>query len=442
MQPAPCVGTPLRGGDRGRGPTTQPDIAKANTMISNSDLLYLLMSRKPWHSLPQPFYTSADVYEADLRNIWQRDWIFAAPSAELPKTGSYITLEVGDASVIVVRGADGVIRAFHNSCRHRGSRICSAHKGTAPKLVCPYHQWTYDLDGKLLWAREMGADFDPSAHGLGLVHCREIEGMVFICLAQTAPDISELAAQAARYMGPHDLSNLKVAHQSSIIEQANWKLVLENNRECYHCAGAHPSLCVTFPDDPNLVGADDSTTSNAGRTHVARCEAAGLPAKYLIDPSERWRFVRIPFLGRAVSYTLDGKAAVSRRIGQVPFDDAGSCLFFHYPNTWNHFLSDHVLTFRVLPIGPQQTQVTTTWLVHKDAEEGRDYDLSRLTEVWTHTNDEDRRIVEENQRGINSPAYLPGPYSQVQEGGVNQFVDWYCRTLHTALMPPRQIAAE
>ncbi len=411
-------------------------------MISNSDLLYLLMSRKPWHSLPQPFYNDPDVYEADLRNIWQREWIFAAASAELPKPGSYITVELGKASVIVVRGADRVIRAFHNSCRHRGSRICADHKGTAPKLVCPYHQWTYDLDGKLLWAREMGHDFDPSAHGLGLVQCREIAGMVYICLADQAPDTTALEAQAARYAGPHDLANLKVAYQSSIIEQANWKLVLENNRECYHCSGAHPSLCVTFPDDPNLVGADDSSTSNAGRAHVERCEAAGLPARYVIDPAERWRFVRIPFLGKAVSYTLDGKAAVARRIGQIPFDDAGSCLYFHYPNTWNHFLSDHALTFRVLPVGPQQTQVTTTWLVHSEAEEGRDYDLDRLTEVWLHTNDEDRRIVEENQRGINSPGYKPGPYSKLQEGGVNQFVDWYCRTLHGALMGPSRIAAE
>lgn len=410
-------------------------------MLNDPDLLYHLMARKPWHSLPQPFYTDAAIYDADLRLIWQRDWIFAAAVAELPKTGSYITLALGAASVIVVRGADGVIRAFHNSCRHRGSRICAAEKGTSPRLVCPYHQWTYDLDGKLLWTRDMGDDFDPSAHGLGMVHCRQISGMVFICLAEIAPDTAALDQQAARYIGPHDLTHLKVAHQSSIIEQANWKLVLENNRECYHCAGSHPALCVTFPDDPNLVGADDSTTSNAGRAHVDRCEAVGLPAKYVIDPSERWRFVRIPFLGKAVSYTLDGKAAVSKRIGQVPFDDAGSCLFFHFPNTWNHFLSDHVLTFRVLPIGPQQTQVTTTWLVHPDAVEGRDYDLARLTEVWTATNTEDRRIVEENQRGIASPAYRPGPYSRIQEGGVNQFVDWYCRSLQSALIAKAQSAA-
>jgi stachydrine N-demethylase len=411
-------------------------------MLSHSDVLSLLMSRKPGYSLPQPFYTDPDVYQADLSGIWYREWIYAVAVAELPKTGNYVTVQVGAYSVIVVRGADKVIRAFHNSCRHRGSRICSATKGSAPKLVCPYHQWTYELDGKLLWAREMGPEFNPADHGLGTVHCHEIQGMVFICLGDVAPSTADLEAQANRYLAPHDLANLKVAYQSQIVEQGNWKLVLENNRECYHCGGNHPALCRTFPEDPNMVGGDDSSSSPVGLAHVERCEAAGLPSKYLVAANEQWRFVRIPFIGDGVSYTMDGKAAVAKRVGSVPFDNAGSCLYFHYPNTWNHFLSDSVLTFRVLPISATQTEVTTTWLVHKDAVEGEDYDLKRLTEVWLATNDEDRQIVEENQIGINSPAYRPGPYSPVEETGVLQFVDWYCRTLQGTLLPRSLYAAE
>ena len=114
---------------------------------------------------------------------------------------------------------------------------------------------------------------------------------------------------------------------------------------------------------------------------------------------------------------------------------------FHYPSTWNHFLPDHSLTFRVLPISATETEVTTTWLVHKDAVEGVDYDLKRLTEVWIATNDEDREIVENNQLGILSPAYTPGPYSPGQESGVTQFVDWYAAWLERALAP-LQVAAE
>ena len=216
---------------------------------------------------------------------------------------------------------------------------------------------------------------------------------------------------------------------------------MENNRECYHCAGSLPALCRTFNDDPDLVGADDSLSSPEGAAHVNRCEAAGLPSRYLISDNEQWRLVRIPFVGEAVSYTMDGKAAAPLIPG-MPFANAGSLLFFHYPNTWNHFLSDSVLNFRVLPISPTETEVTTTWLVHKDAVEGRDYDLTRLTEVWEATNDEDRRVVEQNQLGILSPAYEPGPYSTVQESGVIQFVDWYCATMAERLAPRPAMAAE
>ncbi|MGO4915209.1 aromatic ring-hydroxylating oxygenase subunit alpha [Pseudogemmobacter sp. W21_MBD1_M6] len=411
-------------------------------MLRDSDILSQIMSRAPKTSLARDFYTSAEVFDADIRLIWAQDWIYALPSVEIPKAGNYVTLEIGDYSVIVVRGNDNVIRAFHNSCRHRGSRICQTSKGSNPKLVCPYHQWTYELDGRLLWARDMGADFDPSKHGLKTVHCRNASGMVFLCLADVAPAFDKIADMAARYMGPHHLEDTKVAYQSSIIEQGNWKLVLENNRECYHCSGSHPSLCRTFDDNPNIAGNGDGIEDPAITAHRDRCEAAGLPSEFHIDPSEQWRFVRVPLLGTAESYTMDGKVAVQKLLPNMPIKNAGTLLFFHYPNTWNHFLSDHILTFRVLPLNATQTQVTTTWLVHKDAVEGVDYDLDRLTEVWMHTNDEDRIVVEQNQLGINSPAYTPGPYSELQESGVIQFVDWYTRTVQDRLTGRKMMAAE
>ncbi len=396
-------------------------------MPHDGDLLSLLRSRRQGGPLPRAFYCAPEAHEADLRLVWTREWIFAASAVELPEPGSYVTLQVGDYPVVVVRGADGTVRAFHNTCRHRGSRICSAPSGRASRLRCPYHQWTYDLDGRLLWARDMGPGFEPASHGLKPVHAGIAAGMVFICLADEAPDFAPLKAVANRYAGPHRMDELKVAQQSTIVENGNWKLVLENNRECYHCAGSHPALCVTFDVDPDLVGADDSLTSARGAAHVARCEAAGLPARFVIGADEQWRLVRIPLAGSAVSYTMDGGAAVAGGIPGMPFADAGTLLFFHYPNTWNHFLSDHVLNFRVLPLDATHTEVTTTWLVHRDAVEGRDYDLKRLTEVWEATNDEDRHVVEENQIGVSSPAFEPGPYSPRQESGVQQFVDWYAR---------------
>ena len=161
--------------------------------------------------------------------------------------------------------------------------------------------------------------------------------------------------------------------------------------------------------------------------HWKACEAAGLPSRFAISDDGQFRFARMPLKGEATSYTLKGEPAVLRPLSDaIPADlDIGALLFFHYPGAWNHIMADHALSFRVLPVAPGLTQVTTKWLVHKDAVEGVDYDLEELTRVWIATNDQDRRIVEENQVGVSSPAYQPGPYSALHEGGVMQFLDWY-----------------
>jgi Rieske 2Fe-2S family protein len=411
-------------------------------MLQDSEILAKLMGRQKNYSLEQSFYTDPGVYDLDLRQIFYREWLFAIPACEIPKPGNYVTHQVGAYGVIIVRGTDGEVRAFHNACRHRGSVVCKAKKGSAPKLVCPYHQWTYELDGSLLWARDMGSDFDATQHGLRSVHCRDLEGLIYICLAENAPDFDAFAELARPYLAPHDLGNAKVAHESSIIENGNWKLVWENNRECYHCGGNHPALCRTFPDDPSVTGIEGGVTPPHLKKHFDRLEAAGVPSDFKIDGRGQHRLARMPLNEGAESYTMDGKAAVTKPLGRVPFADAGTLLKFHYPTTWNHFLPDHSIVFRVTPISPTETEVTTKWLVHKDAQEGLDYDLTRLTEVWIATNDEDRIVVEDNQRGINSPAYVPGPYSQTQESGVIQFVDWYATHLTRCMTGRNLIAAE
>lgn len=136
----------------------------------------------------------------------------------------------------------------------------------------------------------------------------------------------------------------------------------------------------------------------------------------------------MPLVEGAKSFTMDGDFAVQQpKLGHIPLDTAGVFNKFHYPSTWDYFLPDHSLLFRVTPISPTETELVTTWLVHKDAVEGVDYDFDRLTEVWIATNDEDRRLVEDNQEGVNSPAYEPGPYNELHEASVAGFVDWYCK---------------
>lgn len=414
-------------------------------MLDHDDTLSHILARQPGYSLDHDLYCDPGVFQQDLEQIWYKEWLFALPSCEIPKTGNYVTLNVGAYPVIVVRGADRKVRAFHNVCRHRGQRLSAKTCGAAAKLVCPYHQWTYDLDGRLLFARDMGPDFDASQFGLRPVHCEDIGGMVWICLADEPPAIDRFRQTLAPYLAPSGLlEDAKVAHTSTIVEKGNWKLVIENNRECYHCSGSHPELCRTYSDDPLMtVMEGPHSASPEILAHWDRCDAAGIPARFVNQPDMQWRLARVPLMNNAESFTMSTRAAVSRRMGTIPWNDAGSLMFYHFPSSWHHFLPDHAIVFRLLPISATETEVTSKWLVHKDAVEGRDYDLKALTEVWLATNDEDRRVVEENQAGILSPAYRPGPYSPRQEEGVIHFVDWYCRKMTDRLGgAPQAMAAE
>jgi len=274
------------------------------------------------------------------------------------------------------------------------------------------------------------------------VACESVAGYIFICLAETPSDFGPVRASIEPYMKPHRLWEAKVAHRNTIVEKGNWKLVWENNRECYHCASNHPELCRTYPEAPSATGVQGAKDDPVIAEHWARCEAARLPSEFRIDPSGQFRTARMPLIEDAESYTMTGRRAVRRPLSDdVTISHIGTMLLFHYPTTWNHILVDHAISFRVLPLSAEETAVTTTWLVHKDAVEGVDYDLHDLTHVWNMTNDQDRQIVEENAFGIRSPAYEPGPYSPEHEGGVMQFVEWYTNFMLTRLQGGTALSA-
>ncbi|HET8790241.1 MAG TPA: aromatic ring-hydroxylating dioxygenase subunit alpha [Modicisalibacter sp.] len=394
----------------------------------------MLRQRLPGFSLPQPFYNDHRVFALDMQEIFGKEWLFAGMSCEIPTKGSFITLDIGDNPIVIVRGAEDSIHAFHNVCRHRGSRLCVKEKGKVAKLVCGYHQWTYELDGRLLFAgSDMGAGFDLASYGLKPVHIKTAGGFMFINLADEPPAIDDFLVTLEHYLEPYRMDNVKVAVESSIVEQANWKLVLENNRECYHCNGAHPELLNSLQEFDDT---DDPRATPAYKSLVARKEADwdgdNVPWQ-LKRFGKRNRLTRTPLLDGTVSMTMDGQPGCNRLMGRLQSPDMGSLRILHLPNSWNHFMGDHAVVFRVLPLGPQQTVVTTKWLVHKDAVEGVDYDPERLRKVWDATNDQDRRLAEENQRGINSKAYQPGPYSETYEFGVIDFIDWYAERMLTNL---------
>ncbi len=377
------------------------------------------------YSLEQPFYNNEDYFQQEMKHMFRESWLFAGLTCEIPEPGNYFTAEFANESIIVVRGMDGNVRAMHNSCRHRGSRVCLEKKGKAAKLVCPYHQWAYDLDGSLLFARFMEDDFDPSQHGLVPVKAETIGGYIFISLSESPEDFEQFRREVEPYMLPHDFENAKVAHESTLIEKANWKLVIENNRECYHCIGSHPELIRSLQEyddvtDPRV----DQAFVNQTREKAEKWEKMGVP----FEPTPhnlRYRAVRMPLLEGALTMTMDGKAACTKQMGSLTDTDLGSMRMLHLPNTWNHSCGDYAMAFRVMPISAQETMVTTKWLVNKEAVEGRDYDIKRLTEVWKATNEQDKVLAENNQLGVNSSAYQPGPYCKKVEFGVINFIQWY-----------------
>lgn len=401
-------------------------------MTSKIKTLQLINQRKPRHALTREIYRDEEVYQQDLEQIWHKEWIFAGHTIEIEKAGEYMTIQVGDYPVVIVRDDNGNVRAFHNACRHRGSRVCSASKGKTAKLVCPYHKWTFGLDGKLLFAGNMGENFNNDDHGLIPVNCEVVNSYIYICVAEQAPDFEQFRNDVSPFIAPHNLENTKVAFEANLVEDGNWKLVFENNRECYHCDANHPELLNSFVENLSVagVGGDDDPELVA---HWDKCEAAGLPSRMVMDIHGQYRMTRIPLSAKAVSYTMDGQPAVNGRLDNTDVKDIGALLYFNYPSTWNHFLGDFALSFRVLPLNSGQTLVTTKWLVPKDAVEGVDYDLDNLTKVWLATNDQDKKLVEETFRGVSSPSYVPGPFSDIAENGVCQFVDWYCDTMKKKL---------
>ena len=212
-----------------------------------ADLDTLLLQRVPGRPLEGAFYTDPAIFELDLAAVWARTWLFVATEAEIREPGDYVTVDVGRYSVIILRDDDEEVRALLNVCRHRGARILNDRSGSVGNIVCGYHQWTYAPDGSLLHAGDQTAGLDKNCFGLKPVHVRVAAGLIFMCLAADPPDdFDGVLAAVTPYWVPHDLEHTKVAAQVDLVEEANWKLVLENNRECYHCESGHPELIRTF----------------------------------------------------------------------------------------------------------------------------------------------------------------------------------------------------
>ena len=383
----------------------------------------LIKRYRPGWSLEQEFYTDQDLFDQEWELIWKKYWLFAGTLADIPRAGDYFIYTAQNDSIIIIRGNKGEVFAHYNTCRHRGSLICLEERGNSPKLICPYHQWVYDKDGTLLKARLMPDDFDRSEFGLHPVHVQVADGFIFISLAERPPDFSKVLKDYAPFLAPYRIEKAKCAYRKRYVLRTNWKLIAENFRECYHCGPAHPEYC-------NAVIGANMKESSEEELAVRKVEwkKKGLEVETVDFEKDSYHFaIRYPLRPGVQSYSLDGKA-VARPMGDHKDYDAGVLGLVVYPNFWMDAVSDYMWTMRLTAISPSQTAIDLSWLVDREAVEGVDYNLDRLTEFWKITGEQDWELCENNFRGIESSHYEPGPYAPVEQDVV-RFVDWYVGNL-------------
>lgn len=399
----------------------------------------LVDSRQEGYGLPRPFYHDAALYEVEVERIWRRGWLFAGAECQIPESGDYFTLSLGADPLIVMRGDDGRIRAFHNLCTHRGTILCEQPEGSVRAIVCPYHQWTFSRRGELISCVGMQEGLDKGAHGLRQARVAVLEGLIFLALGEAPPFAAarELMAPFAR---PQGLERARVARIIDYTIPANWKLVWENNRECYHCTVNHPEYTKSNFDiyedghgSPRIqerlaeaLTRAEQTWQTAGVTVTHR--QGGLAT---FPDAERniWYSANRTVLTEGYSSeSLDGDR-VAPLMGDYRDEQVGVLRMRTMPNFWCHASCDHAVITRLLPSGLHETRARLIWLVHQDAREGVDYTLDRLLPFWQVTSEQDWALCARVQRGVNSTFYQPGPLSRAREYNLDAFIRWYLRQL-------------
>jgi Rieske 2Fe-2S family protein len=375
----------------------------------------LLGGCTPGQALAQPFYNTQEVYARDMDMLLGR-WTCAGHVSEVSKPGDFLVTGLGPESAIVARNPDGSLKAMANVCRHRGSRVCVTPRGHAMALTCPYHGWTYHLDGRLRRAPEMPEGFDPSAHGLAPLPIAVIGGLIFVAFAGNPPSLDKAAPALEQMTRRFGWETAKVAARKTYGVDSNWKLALENYHECYHCGPAHPEFSVLH-----------ALARPGNRKIAARDVEAWGPAP---DGREVYRVMHSALADGMLTGSRDGKLI-------APLMDTGSeggeCVFAEL-GMLSAFLAyaDYGVIYRFIPCGVLRTEMEVIWLVRGDADEGRDYDPAILTWLWDVTSLADKKIIERNQAGVLSRFYRPGPFSRM-EPGTRQYVERYVGELSRLL---------
>ena len=359
-------------------------------------------------TLSGDFYTSATIFAAEQDEIFEKLWFCAARSSDLANPGQFKNVQIGRESVLVVRGKDGALRAFLNVCRHRGAALCTESEGQVKRsLQCPYHAWTYALDGKLIAAPNLASLKEPSGEGIdrykyGLISVALTEwlGYAWVCLADEPPSFEDdVIGEVTRRLGDagavdhYDIASLSVGRRVVYDVAANWKLIVENFMECYHCATIHPELTEVLPEF-----------------------AQGLAAQYYVGHGAEF--------GSDISgFTIDGSAGFDTLPGVTEDQDRRYYAVTIKPTVFVNLVPDHIIFHRMYPLAADRTIVECDWLYTADVvEQGRD--VSRSVELFHRVNEQDFDACERTQPAMSSRAYRNGGVLVPSEHHIAEFHEW------------------
>jgi Rieske 2Fe-2S family protein len=342
--------------------------------------------RQGARTLPGEYYTSGEVFRRESDRIFARSWLCAGRDEEIADPGDYLLVEAAGESLILVRGDDGAPRALYNVCRHRGTRLVEVERGRLPRSIqCPYHAWTYGLDGRLIGAPDMGEveGFDRADHSLHRAAVASWGGFLFVHLVESPPSFASTFVPVVERFERFNLGALRAWRRIEYDVRANWKLLFQNYSECLHCPVIHPRLSRLTPE---RTGHND--------------------------------LVEGPFLGgymvlaeRGGSMTMSGRACAPP-VGDLPEEDHERVYYYSiFPNLLLSLHPDYVMAHRLWPEAPDRTRVVCEWLFHPDVRDAEGADPEDAVEFWDATNREDWHICELGQAGVSSRRYAPGPYS-------------------------------
>lgn len=335
------------------------------------------------------YYCSPEVFAQEAERIFTRRWLYSGRTQSLPRQGSYFVRQLEGESLLVLRDQAGGLQAFYNLCRHRGTRLCQQSEGKFSRSIqCPYHAWTYDLQGRLTGAPNMKGvqGFEASDYPLISVAVQEWEGFIFLNLSAHPPPLSESLAAIWSKFKDWGLERLQAVRRIEYQVEANWKLIFQNYSECYHCPTVHPLL-------------NQLTPYRNSSNDLEEGPILGGP---------------MSLGGKGSSLTLDGRACAPA-LGTL--SDRDQSLVYYYTIFPNMLLSlhpDYVLLHRLERLQPSVTRIVCEWLFDPQAINQPGFDPSPAVEFWDRTNRQDWQVCELSQLGVASRAYQPGPYADLE----------------------------